>query len=414
MVDTALLLHANLLYAEFPFSEIPTVIDKSYLPVLEMLEKNPDYKVILNWTGFTLDVLNGTYPEYGEYPEVIALIKKLLERGQVEITGTSWSHAILPLLPVEDVRRDIALFGELAERILGVKPRGFFPPELAIDPLLPLVLRENGYEYSFIDHDIMRYTLLDRLNVANDFKPVPPSFLKELVEVARQNPVRQLFALIKMNRLIKELSDMHPIVWEGAGDCSITAIRSYQPWNSYTLSCLGRMAIMNERRLFKMLDTVSSNREGFFLPFSTDFEFYGYGGNVKEDPIPVARLQSLLEYIHRSPHLNFTLPSEHLKKVDTKKLTHLYLRSGSWSSDGDFALWDIDPDNKRLNEFVREVREKYHRVGHALKKNEREEVEKAILLSQNSDGRGWTPVAEHRLFCYNKALSALNILDKVS
>ena len=66
MVDTSLLLHANLLYAEFPFSEIPNVVDKSYLPVLEMLESNPQYKVILNWTGFTLEVLEGKFPEYGK------------------------------------------------------------------------------------------------------------------------------------------------------------------------------------------------------------------------------------------------------------------------------------------------------------------------------------------------------------
>ncbi len=68
MVDTTLLLHANLLYAEFPFSEIPNVVDKSYLPVLEMLEKNPAYRIVLNFTGFTLDVLDGAFPEYGRVP----------------------------------------------------------------------------------------------------------------------------------------------------------------------------------------------------------------------------------------------------------------------------------------------------------------------------------------------------------
>jgi hypothetical protein len=411
MVDTSLLLHANLLYAEFPFSEIPNVVDRSYLPVLEMLEANPSYKVILNWTGFTLDVLSGAYPEYGKYPEVIDIIKRLVKRGQVEITGTSWSHAILPLSTLEDVKRDIKLFTDTSKRILGVKPKGFFPPELSIDPLLPMVLKENGYEYSFINHDIMRYTKTGFLNVANDFKPVPPSFLKEVAKVASKNPASQLLFLFKMKKNIKELSDMRPIIWDGAGGASILAIRSYQEWNSYTLSCLGRMAIMNEKRLYKMLDRVAPTRKGYFLPFSTDFEFYGYGGNVKEEPIPVSRLKNLLEYINKSSHLKFTLPSDYLKDLDSSNLEELYLRSGSWSTDGDFALWDADPDNRRLNDFVSEVRDKFNRVGHKLSKKERDAVSKALLLSQNSDGRGWTPIPEHRLFCYNEALSAFKLME---
>ncbi len=412
MVDTSLLLHANLLYAEFPFSEIPNVVDKSYLPVLEMLESNPAYKVILNWTGFTLEVLEGKFPEYGKYPEVIELLKHLIKRGQVEITGTSWAHSILPLSPLDEAGLDIDHYLETAKRVLKVRPRGFFPPELGIDPLLGMVLKEKGYDYCFVDNDILKYTLDDRLNTRNDFKPIEPSFLKQVSQVAKKNVVFQLLFLLKWKKLMLGLTDMNPVTWETAGEKEIIAVRSYQPWNSYTLSCLGRMAIMNEKRLYKILERVAPTIDGYFLPFSTDFEFYGYGGNVKEDPIPVSRLKSLLEYIHQSPEMRFTLPSEYIEKRGREGFKRMYLRTGSWSTDGDFALWDADPDNKRLNEFVREVRERYHRIKSKLSKKEREEVVRCLLLSQNSDGRGWTPIPEHRLFCYNSALRALKVMEK--
>ncbi len=151
MVDTTILLHANLLYAEFPFAEIPNVVDRSYLPVLEMLEKNPQYRIVLNVSGFTLDVLSGAFPEYGKYPEVIDLIKTLVKRGQVELTGTSWTHAILPLMTTEDVERDIGRYLDTAKRVLGVRPVGFFPPELSIDPLLPAILSERGFKWCIVD-----------------------------------------------------------------------------------------------------------------------------------------------------------------------------------------------------------------------------------------------------------------------
>jgi hypothetical protein len=410
MVDTTLLLHANLLYAEFPFAEIPNVVDKSYLPVLEMLEKNPQYKIVLNVTGFTLDVLSGAFPEYGRYPEVIDLIKVLVKRGQIELTGTSWTHAILPLMTTEDVRRDIARYLATVKRVLGVRPAGFFPPELSIDPLLPSILSENGFSWCFVDNGLLRYTTEGLLNVANDFKPVPPSLFKEIATASRKGPLRQLGMLMKLKKSIRSLTDISPVVWNGAGATSIVAFRSVQQWNSYTLSCLGRMAIMNEKRLYKMLDAVVPTLSGFFLPFSTDFEFYGYRGNVLEESIPISRLAALLEYIHKSPHLTFTLPSEYLKKTDTSTLTDLYLRTGSWSTDADFALWDTDPDNRRLNDFVREVRDLFERRGGALSKADREIVEKYLLLAQGSDGRGWTPIPEHRLFCYNAALKAHTIL----
>ena len=410
MVDTTLLLHANLLYAEFPFAEIPNVVDRSYLPVLEMLEKNPQYKIVLNVTGFTLDVLSGAFPEYGKYPEVIALIKTLVKRGQVEVTGTSWTHAILPLMTTDDVRRDVGRYLDTAKRVLGVRPTGFFPPELSIDPLLPSILTDLGFSWCFIDHGLLRYTTEGMLNVANDFKPVPPSLHKQIARAMQMNPLRQLRLLMKMKKSIRTLTDLSPFVWNGAGAASLVAFRSVQQWNAWTLSSLGRMAIMNEKRLYKMLDTVAPTLSGFFLPFSTDFEFYGYRGNVLEEAIPVSRLAGLLEYIHQSPHLSFTLPSEYLKKTDTASLTSHYLRSGSWSTDADFALWDADPDNRRLNDFVREVKGLYDRRAETLNKSDREIVEKYLLLAQGSDGRGWTPIPEHRLFCYNAALSALTIL----
>ncbi len=344
---------------------------------------------------------------------MVELLKTLIKRKQVEMTGTSWAHAILPLMTVEETRRDLKRYLETAERVLGIRPVGFFPPELSIDPLMPLLLTENGYRWCFVENGLLRYTTGGWLNVANDFKPRAPVALQGDRRTRRRR-VRSASCscLRKMKKSLTSLTDLSPIVWNGAGAVSIVAFRSFQEWNTYTLSCLGRMAIMKEKRLYAMLDKTVGHLGGFFFPLSGDFEFYGYRGNVLDQPIPVSRLQGLLEYIHQNPHMTFTLPSEYLKKTNVEGLQSLYLRSGSWSSDDDFALWDADPDNKRLNDFVREVRDLYYRVGPTLGKKDREMVEKYLLLSQGSDGRGWTPIPEHRLFCYNAALSALRILEK--
>jgi hypothetical protein len=52
-------------------------------------------------------------------------------------------------------------------------------------------------------------------------------------------------------------------------------------------------------------------------------------------------------------------------------------------------------------------------MGHKLSADGRRAVEKALLLAMNSDGRGWTPIPEHRLFCFNEALSAYKLLERL-
>ena len=91
----------------------------------------------------------------------------------------------------------------------------------------------------------------------------------------------------------------------------------------------------------------------------------------------------------------------------------LYLKSGSWSSDNNFDLWEKESDNEILNKACEEAyflfRKKYKM--NKTFKNKDLDILKALLLSYNSDGRGWTPLPEHRLFCFNKALYVQSILE---
>ena len=57
MIDTTVVLHANLLYAEIPLSDIPRLVDDSYLPILETILENPEVRVVLNFSGFSLELL---------------------------------------------------------------------------------------------------------------------------------------------------------------------------------------------------------------------------------------------------------------------------------------------------------------------------------------------------------------------
>ncbi|ASJ14860.1 hypothetical protein A3L10_06800 [Thermococcus radiotolerans] len=109
----ALLLHGNLQYAEIPKAKIGRVIERAYVPVLSALLKR-EIPFALNITGFTLELL----PE-----DVLRLVREGIESGLVEITGTAYTHAILPLLPLDRAEAQIQRDREVKESLLEVSPR---------------------------------------------------------------------------------------------------------------------------------------------------------------------------------------------------------------------------------------------------------------------------------------------------
>jgi hypothetical protein len=405
MVDTAVVLHANLLYAEIPLSDIPRLVEECYLPVLESILNHPEVRVAFNFSGFSLELINGEHPEiYKGKPLVLSFLREGIEKKQVEVTGSSWSHAILPLMPIPLMQEDIRLFASTAQRILDCKPRGFFPPEMGISPLLPRVLLESGYEWSFFDGDFIGMTEKGNLNAYNDFDPIPISFSKLTARVKFRSRLSQYRHLRRMESRIRRSLDFRPIQWFGTEDSSIPGLICDSLWLSYSLICLSHVAFLNERRLLRTIDMVASKPiRGLFIPYCSDVEFFGYGGNTIKEPIPVSRLEIFLRALSENPTLNMTLPSEFLDGQESSGRSY-YLKSGSWSTDMNFDMWECEPDNALLNRLSQEAYDLFISGRKKLKSDEELRLLKALLLSYNSDGRGWTPLAEHRLLCFNKAL----------
>ena len=416
MLYTTMLLHANILYAEFPFSSVPSMVGKSYVPVFKAILGNERIKVILNLSGFTLEVLNGEHPDiYPGSGECISLLKDLASSGRVEFTGTSWAHAVLPSMPLFLVEEDINLHKWTVERILRTETKGFFPPELGISPLLPGLLRKHGYSYCIVDKEFIGYTKAGNLNSSNDFEPVPESFMKRTAVVQRSGLVDQLKYLKTLNRKLVHETDFTHVEWLGAkfreeGSNSITAVPCDTVWVTYALGCFSEFAVMNTKALFKKIGKASKRYSGLFIPYSSDIEFYGHGGNTVKQPIPVERLQRFMEKLTERDDVTPVLPSEYLESSGIKKEA-MYLKSGSWSSDKNFDLWDREEDNRQLNGLcaaTAEIFREKHGVGGY--DHRAMEILKNILLGYNSDGRGWTPHPEHRMFCFNRVLAARRFL----
>jgi alpha-amylase/alpha-mannosidase (GH57 family) len=133
---------AQLLHFYQPPTQVPSMLkricNESYRPLLKVFEEYPNARLTINFNGVLTDMLMDC-----GHQDIIDGYRKLAERGQIEFTGTGKYHPILPLLPREEVKRQIALNIQTNRRFFGraYAPQGFFPPEMCYnqDILEPIV-----------------------------------------------------------------------------------------------------------------------------------------------------------------------------------------------------------------------------------------------------------------------------------
>jgi alpha-amylase/alpha-mannosidase (GH57 family) len=101
-------------------------------------------RVSVNINAVTTEML----VEYG-HADVLQGLQALVERGQVELTGSGKYHPILPLVPPDEASRQILLNAESHTRQFGdaYRPLGFFPPEMAFAPSILPAVAASGHRW---------------------------------------------------------------------------------------------------------------------------------------------------------------------------------------------------------------------------------------------------------------------------
>ena len=127
---------------------IDRVVRESYRPIVDILKRNPGVRITLNINASLTEQL----AQLG-YQYVISGLREVAERGQIEFTGSAKYHPILPLIPANEVRRQIELNTETNRALFGkcYAPVGFFPPEMAINLDVVALLVELGFRWVALD-----------------------------------------------------------------------------------------------------------------------------------------------------------------------------------------------------------------------------------------------------------------------
>ena len=127
--------HFNLQYVAGDYRIERRIIKESLYPVLQFFEKNPQFKSDIEIQGYGIEVLAD------EHPEVLALFKKLINRGQIELIIAHYSDQFFIAYPALDMKKSI----EISDRILAAhgmkRSRVFFGQEIQWTPAFASFLK---------------------------------------------------------------------------------------------------------------------------------------------------------------------------------------------------------------------------------------------------------------------------------
>ena len=118
---------------------------KAYDPFLRTLERHPDVRMALHYSGCLLEWLEERRPEF------LDRVRVLVARGQVELLASGYDEPILPLIPEADRQGQIALMRETLRRRFGAQATGLWLTERVWEPDLPASLSKAGIRHTVVD-----------------------------------------------------------------------------------------------------------------------------------------------------------------------------------------------------------------------------------------------------------------------
>ncbi len=133
-------------------SEYKAVYENYFKPLVSFLYANPDFKFSLYLSGPEFEFIKKRNPEF------IEILKKLVNRKQVEIIGGGFYNPVFPLLFPMDRTGQVDLLSTSIRKSIGKRPRGACLCASAWDPSLVTSFETCGMEYVELDSSLVQKT----------------------------------------------------------------------------------------------------------------------------------------------------------------------------------------------------------------------------------------------------------------
>ncbi len=145
-----------------PVGNFPHVFRRAftecYRPFLDELSLHPAIKFTLHFSGPLWEYMKAKEKKCWD------TVRRLVERGQVELLGGGFYEPIMSIIPEADRQSQLRLMSGFLEEHFGTRPRGIWLTERVWEPGLPGTLARAGVEYTILDEEHFHYAGLKDLS----------------------------------------------------------------------------------------------------------------------------------------------------------------------------------------------------------------------------------------------------------
>lgn len=136
-------------HAHQPVGNFPEVVDdahrRSYGPFIRTVFEFPNFHFAIHFSGWLLEYL------LNKFPEDMALLRQMVERGQAELVGAGDTEPVLAVIPERDRVGQILRLSRRLEDAFGARPRGAWLTERVWEATVVPALSDSAIDYVMVD-----------------------------------------------------------------------------------------------------------------------------------------------------------------------------------------------------------------------------------------------------------------------
>lgn len=312
--------------------------------------------------------------------EIIPTYKRFVSEGRIEMTTSAYYHSILPILidlkastkstlttdglpstwgMLDDAKAQIKKALDRVEEIMGIRPKGFWPPELCLGPKTLGILAKEGIEWTISDEGILSDSI--NFDFIRDFKGNlndPYHLLKVYEYQTKTEPINVIFRDRSIANLINfEYAGLDPKM--AAGDL------------------YDKIKVMQNKLLISPDD---SHLLTIALDGENCWENYQNDGNEF--------LNNIYSLIVNDETLNTVLITDYIRE-DKHKKTLNKIHSGSWI-DRTFQYWIGESTKNKAWNYLKETHDAYEAFAKENKDNPNLDIAyRELMIAEGSDWFWW-------------------------
>ena len=138
-------------------SVIEEAYQKAYKPFIDIMYDYPEFKFALHCSGILWDYFLEKHPEY------IEIVKKMIERKQVELVSGGYYEPILSSIPQKDRVGQIKMMNEFLKKTFNVQPQGLWLTERIWEQTVVKDIVDAGIKYTLVDDYVFYCAGINRI-----------------------------------------------------------------------------------------------------------------------------------------------------------------------------------------------------------------------------------------------------------